>query len=204
MSFIDNSEMIGFDGKQRAVADHFSEKDFVTDNGRQFVKHGPMLREVKKIFGIRFKTVNVIQAPSRTNGMIAAVQVSFGLGKDSERYGEWSATADCGPHNPPGQGNGYPTAVAETRADSRAFRFLLGLDFCSWDEIGKIGNSNINPNGNSNNIGTTQKQVIETKFFGEKNKKIKDVISIVGRNINKLDDLTYDEARTVIMEFNKK
>ncbi len=133
--------MVGADQKERKLADHFEEDDFdiEKDKSNIFVRHDALLRVAKKIWGIKSRYVNTIQSPTKENDWCAVVQVVyiFMAGKLKKDGGErrpeieWSDVGDCRAKTAnPGFKN-YTTALAATRASSRALRFALGLEVCT-------------------------------------------------------------------------
>ena len=75
----------------------------------------------------------VIQTPSEK--MVQAIfSTSFALTND--KYATFVGTADCNAINTTGKFLGYPTAVAESRAEARCLRKALGIRMLSSEEVG--------------------------------------------------------------------
>ena len=194
-------------GKEFQVSEYFSEEDFVLDGGKPFIKHGPMLRAAKELLGIANYSSKVEQAPAGES-VTAAVTVTFTFGTGKDQF-VWSATADYGPYNASPVGNvHYPVAMAETRAAARALRFALGLEFCSYEELGKsVGGSKAFEGGGSSGGGFSspitenQKKAIKGRIIKDKEVDMKKIAKILNRDsfsAEDVDGLTKQEASDIL------
>lgn len=189
------------DGVERNIKDFFQESDFITDNGT-FVKHDGLLKACKKIFRLIEKRVHCLESPTVNNGNVAVARVTYVVRdrENGEQY-VFESLADCCLKNqasPPG--SNYYTAMAETRASGRALRFLLGVDFCTKEEVG-VGipdDELISPNVVA---------VIEKKFLNpETGITIEDVRSFLDRTEQQLPNLnvlTSEEGAKLMQHLNK-
>lgn len=203
------------DGRTLKVHDYFEEKDFITDNGK-FVKHDALLRVCKALFYIKDRDVRILSSPSATNGFFASATVTYGLvpkkenieeaaNKDTfvERdYYSFTSSADCTPENrAPKPADIYYTAMAETRASGRALRFLLGVDFCTKEEIG------IREEG-SQGITDAQMSLIEKKFMSKEGgfslEDVRKILNKTEEDFKDLKDLTLEEASNLINKLHNK
>lgn len=73
-----------------------------------------------------------IQTPSET--MVQAIYTAVFQTEDG--IVEFVGTADCNAKNTKGKFLGYPTAVAESRAEARCLRKALGISILSSEEVG--------------------------------------------------------------------
>jgi hypothetical protein len=215
------------DGRKFKVLDYFNPSDFATDGeGRgTFVKHDALLRVCKELFIILGRDVHIAQSPSEPNGMCATATVRYDLSPKTEEYEkqrkkvaegelkEWEcqhfsfqSSGDCYPANQPqGVGSNYFTAMAETRASGRALRFLLGVDFCTKEEIsGPTQEQGFN---DKDPISENTKSVIEKKFMGRHGvtlNQIRNLLKKTEKEMPSLDCLTVAEGATLMQKLSKK
>lgn len=199
---IKNDEIILIDGTKIEICDVFEEKDFVfKDSNQAFIKHNPMLRATKKHFKILSKESKLYANPFKDNDWCACVKVRYTLKSPIKETIVVEGLADCKVTNSnKGFGN-YTTAMAETRASARALRTILGIEFCSIEELDSGDSNNHSVDGP---IEENQKALIENKFFRELNLTIKDFSDIVGVKINNVNELTKKQAAEAIEKLNAK
>ncbi len=89
------------------------------------------LQRLARSAGIVRQSV-VIQTPAPT--MVQAIYTAAFQTEDG--IVEFVGTADCNGNNTKGKFLGYPTAVAESRAEARCLRKALGIRMLSSEEIG--------------------------------------------------------------------
>lgn len=90
-------------------------------------------RIARKIFGTINTYVNVEQVPTKENGNKTAVSVVV----KAPDYGyEHAGIGDCTFFNTDLPYSNYPFAMAESRAEGRALKKLLGLSCSTFEEIG--------------------------------------------------------------------
>jgi hypothetical protein len=197
--------MVGIDGISRNILDHFKEDDFcVGDDGNVFVYNAALNRIVRSLFLINEHSVAVIQPPQKTNEWCATILASYVIFTNTENPAPFkiSAVADCKTTNAFKGYDKYTTAVASTRASSRALRDILGLDICTVEEVKDLNPKKtkdvIDQNGP---IDDKQKMLIEKKFMNEHT--IDDISKIIERKVDSLDSLTQSEALKVIKTMSK-
>lgn len=214
--------MVGADQEERNLADHFEEDDFdeAKDKRNIFVRHDALLRVAKQIWGIKSRRCNTIQPPTKENDWCAVVEVVYTFmaekpkkdkgGKPKKDKGEcrpeieWSDVGDCRAKTAnPGFKN-YTTALAATRASSRALRFALGLEVCTQEEITDIDDLIDKTSGEP--ALDQQKTLIKDRMIkkhGKKKKKIfADLSEVVGEKVVTLDQLTRGQATDVLEQIN--
>lgn len=206
--------MVGADQEERKLADHFAEDDFdeAKDKRNIFVRHDALLRVAKQIWGIKSRRFNTIQPPTKENDWCAVVEVvyTFMAGKPKKNMSErrpeieWSDVGDCRAKTAnPGFKN-YTTALAATRASSRALRFALGLEVCTQEEITNIDDLIDKTSGEP--ALDQQKTLIKDRMIkkhGKKKKKIfADLSEVVGEKVVTLDQLTRGQATDVLEQIN--
>lgn len=192
------------DGKEYKIKDFFRERDFINDkNSGTFVKHAGLLRVLKKLFSIDSYWANVKQVPLKDNEFCATVEVHYKVSNITSgipRVFDWTATADCHRLNSMSGFEYYTTTIAETRASARALRNLLGVEFCSKEEVaGDIAGADTDLP-----IQGNQRVLLETKFMGELKVSLDEMSKIVNKQLNTLDDLSKDEAANLIEKLNSK
>lgn len=200
-NLISNNKFYPIDGRELVIGSFFNEKDFVASDKEDnvYIKHASLLRVFKKLFNITKYEGLVIQSPLKDNDWCATVESVYIIESNNEGkvlHISWSAVADCNTSNSMPGFEKYTTAVAETRASARAIRNILGLDFCSQEEIAsEQSDDNIS-------IQNHQKVLIETKFIQEMGIKPEEISKILGRDFISLDNLSKGEAAKLIEKLN--
>lgn len=194
---IKDKKMFGIDGTERNVSEFFSDADFQFNNDKLFVSHASLLRVARKAFGILNYEIDFIGLPEKTNEWCATIKVKY----THEKF-HCEAIADCKTSNASRGFERYTTALAETRASARALRNMLGIEFCSAEEV--VDLNNVVSNMDSESIDDTQIMLITKKFFGEKGKQLKDIVKIIDRDVAELKELKKSEAIKILETLNKK
>ncbi len=194
------------DGREITLSDHFHAKDFVVDDKTgSFVKHDALLRVCKELFYILERNVNIVQVPDRTNNMCATAIVSYKLQPKSALSGRiftFQSSADCYYGNHPPHVDRYNTAMAETRASGRALRFLLGVNFCTKEEI--AGNPTDNIDADNDPIKPNTIMLIEKKFMGQHGITIEQIREQAKKpELGTLEELTIAEGAKLIQKLNR-
>jgi hypothetical protein len=83
--------------------------------------------------------VEVIQVPTKDNGYRSAVKVSITATVGDFNEVTHEDVAECTYHNTEGVYRDYPLATAQTRAEGRALKKLLGLNISTFEETGLVG-----------------------------------------------------------------
>ncbi len=199
-------KMIGIDGKERVLGDCFSDDDFEISKDKKdiFIRHDAMLRVAKKTFeGIKKKRSKSLGTPRKQDNFCSVVEVVYLFGNGYEA----SAVADCSQATANRGFKNYTTALAETRASSRALRYALGVELVASEEITDVeslvdGDAGLPALDN-------QKELIKRKFLknkekGGKGKSYKDMSLVVGRKIRTVDELLRGEATDVLQTWNSE
>lgn len=204
-----NQTMIGMDGKERDLGEYFENTDFETskDKSEVFVRHDSLMRVSKKVFkGWKNREVKVHQSPDHQNDWCAVVEVVYTLRHPASpgKLIKISSTGDCRAKTANKNFKNYTTALAETRASSRALRYALGIDMVTKEEVTNIDDI-VDAQANQPALDR-QKAVIDKKILGGakkggKGKSLEDVSEFLGKDIFTLDQLTRGEAEDVIEEF---
>jgi len=186
-------------GEEIAILDVMDASEFdQDDNGNIFVKHATLLKTAKKMFGgIVAKNSEVCQSPEKSNNWNVVVKVSYKFKSGLV----WSAVADCNKSSAPREFEQYPTALAETRASARCLRDVLGVEFCSTEEIATMDTLQNIKIDNKSPVTTTQKKAIST-LLTRCSKSIENITDIIGHSVQSLDELTEAEAVIIIDELN--
>lgn len=200
------------DGRILNIEEYFTEKDFVSDDNGQgnFIKHDALMRVCKKLFSIVGRSVNIIRAPSAANGMCAAATVTYILfakeinsGEIGTQHFSFTSSGDCNPQNAPSfPADRYMTAMAETRASGRALRFLLGVDFCTKEEIAGKAKEYIDDDPISKNALS----MIEKKFMGQHGIKIEQMRKLLKKSEGDMPNLSYltvSEGGELVQKLNR-
>lgn len=196
------------DGRELQIKDYFGEKDFVVgeESDGIFIKHVALLRALKKLFRVNRYHAYINQEPKKDNEWCATVGVCYDIspknveGVPADAEYSWTSVADCNRINSMPGFEKYTTTVAETRASARALRNILGIDFCSKEEVAD-GTNEIEEDGP---IQNHQRVLLETKFMGEMKVSIEDMAKIINKPLNTLDDLTRSQAALLIDKLNSK
>jgi len=199
--------MVGADQKERKLSDHFEEDDFdeAKDKRNIFVRHDALLRVAKQIWGIKDKDLTTVQPPTKENDWCAVVEVvyTFGLVGNKPIF-KWKENGDCRAKTAnPGFKN-YTTALAATRASSRALRFALGLEICTQEEITDI--EDILDKTSGEPAADQQKALIRDRMLQKHDKKKKkafrELSEIVGEKVVTLNQLTRGQATDILEVIN--
>ncbi len=203
---LDDKTFKTIDGREITLSDHFDSKDFVVDDDNgSFVKHDALLRVCKELFYIEQRKVKIVQVPDRTNNMCATAVVTYILEpkvEGSTRYFTFESSADCYYGNHPPHCDRYFTAMAETRASGRALRFLLGVNFCTKEEI--AGNPTDNIDADNDPIKPNTVMLIEKKFMGQNKITIEQIREQAKKpELGALEELTIAEGAKLIQKLNR-
>lgn len=198
--------MMGMDGEERTLGDYFSDDDFEISKDKKdvFIRHNALLRVAKKVFGgIKSRRAKGLGVPKKQDNFCAAAEVVYIFGDDREA----SALADCSSTTASPGFKNYTTALAETRASSRALRFALGVELVASEEMTDIESLVDQEAGLP--AQDQQKQLMKRKFMrkkekGGKGKTYKDISLILGRKVRTLDELTRGEATDVLEVWNSE
>lgn len=197
------------DGRVLSLDEYFQDRDFCTDdNGKSFfVKHDALLRTCKELFHIVERSVHICQSPNKNNGLFATATVSYRLNPKYENDNVddiffFESSADCHPHNSPPGADKYHTAMAETRASGRALRFLLGVEFCTKEEISDGTREYIDDDPISSNV----KNMIEKKFMGQHGIDLGQIRKLLDKTEEEMPDLsvlTVGEGSELVQKLNR-
>jgi hypothetical protein len=198
--------MVGMDGEERILADYFSDDDFEISKDKKdvFIRHNALLRVAKKVFGgIKKRRAKGLGVPKKQDNFCAAAEVVYIFGDGNEV----SALADCSSTTASPGFKNYTTALAETRASSRALRLALGVELVASEEMTDIESLVDREEGLP--AQDQQKQLMKRKFMrkkekGGKGKTYKDISLILGRKVRTLDELTRGEATNVLTAWNSE
>jgi hypothetical protein len=153
----------------------------------------PLLRGLQRIAhkhrgGIQIYSAEIINTPSRDNP-IAAVKVVV-IFKDGTQF---SGVADATPTAHKAPYSHHLVAVAESKAASRAFRQAFNISKATREEIGQPEDESV-----------TDAQLNAIKNLSER-KKIneKAALALIKSKKSSADELTKDEASTLIKALNK-
>ncbi len=213
---LDKGEFHTVDGRKLKLSDHFTGKDFVSDDGSgAFIRHNSLLRVCKELFYITSRDVRIEQVPRSDNRYSATAVVTYVLipkiekldvrDEDKEpiapRQFSFSSSADCYFGNHPPQCDKYMTAMAETRASGRALRFLLGVEFCTKEEIAdnteevELDNAPIKPN---------TVMTIEKKFMGQHGITIEQIRKLIKKpDLETISTLTIAEGAVLTQKLHR-
>ena len=195
------------DGTECKMGEHFQLEDFCEGEGKDKsganlqVLHKALLRVGKKLLGgIKSRQASIHQSPTRANDWCATVHVEIEFGSGVT----WSAVADCKKTNA-NQGFGaYTTALAETRAESRLLRGVLGIPLVSAEEVSSVAMDDLLSGiDDHDDIEKQQAHLIRT-LMNRKNKQLSDIEDVVGRPISGVPDLTKGEASRVLYAWNNE
>jgi len=128
-------EQEGKDGEIEVdLLDQLTAKEvYIADDGTKYPKvHGLRRLIIEKHEGIFSESPVVVQTPSAENGYIAVVTYIAVLGDGQQIAG----CADATRENCQGVYATYLTAMAETRAQGRAYRIKLNISAPSFEEMG--------------------------------------------------------------------
>lgn len=196
--------MMGADGVDRELKEFFKEDDFdeARDKSNIFVRHDALLRVAKQVFGgIKSRIPHTIQYPTKENDWCAVVEVVYTFMKPDI---EWGGVGDCRSRTANVGFKNYTTALAETRASSRALRGVLGVEICTQEEITNI--DDIIDKTQHEPAIDSQKELIKhrmVKKHGKNKKKImKSLSEILARKIVTLDQLTRGDAENILENIN--
>jgi len=171
--------------------DHLNDDEIIeTETGEQIVLVNGLIRIAQQYTDLAGWEVRVVQTPQLDNdwSATAVVKVNFFNGMS------FSDAADCR-RGTAGEGfESYTTSLATTRALGRALRRALRIDLCTSEELTKKDSP----------VTDIQKNMIKKQFIDKDILSIKDVYTIVGRNISSLAELTESEATIIIDKGNKK
>jgi hypothetical protein len=197
------------DGRELNMKDYFRPEDFAVGERADdvYIKHIGLVRVLKQLFFVKARLPRTIQAPTKENEWCAAVEVQYCVipktkDKPILEY-IWGSTADCRTSNAMQGFNKYTTTNAETRASGRAIRQLLGVDFCTMEEVAdqltevEIDNSPIQP---------PQQLLIEKKFMAQCGITLAQIRKLLKKSEEELpilDDLTRSQAADLINLLNK-
>lgn len=212
-------EKIGFegksfttiDGRELVLEDHFRPNDFaVNDKGEAFVTHAALVRVLKETFTILERHVFVHQPPAKGNEWCAVVEVSYriqprfedGLPNPTAGNYFWSSVADCRVSNSMPGMERYTTTIAETRASGRVLRQVLGVDFCTKEELAEQTEDVIPDDSPAT---PSQLVPIEKKFMAGHGITLEQIKTIVGRDdFEVLENLTRREAANLIQKLHRQ
>jgi hypothetical protein len=204
---VKDQEFTTIDNRLFKIGDYFDPEDFGKNERQEvFIKHGPLLRVLKKLFNIVHYEAKITNPPQKTNDWSATVSVSYVissrdiLNKEHHAY-RWTSVAECNKHNAMKQFDLYPVTLAETRASARALRFILGIDLCSLEEV----SDDVGELEDNSPIQDNQKNLLERKFMGEQGFTIEDMKGILKKEkLDSLDELSFTEAAVLCEKLNKK
>ncbi|NPV52608.1 MAG: hypothetical protein HPY71_03685 [Firmicutes bacterium] len=108
----------------------FRERFVRTLQGRDYVLYGGLL-ELARQRGLKRITTNVIQVPSKENGMYAVVEAEV-----ETQDGVFKEVGDASPESVNRTIQPHLLRMAATRAKSRALRDSIGIDMVAWEELG--------------------------------------------------------------------
>lgn len=209
-SFLKEGVFVTIDGRELKVKDHFKAEDIQSEKGGGiFIKHNVLLRTLKQLFTIREYIAYPIQVAEKNNDWCCTAEVKYvvapklekGVGGVVESY-SWQSIADCNRHNAYEKFENFTTTMAETRASVRALRFILGIDVCGSEELTSTDDV-LDSEDENKAIIDTQLSVLTHKFFGEHGFKMADVNRVLKTKYDDLQELSYNEAKTLIQKFNK-
>jgi len=133
---------------------------------------------------------DIIQTPEKKNDWSAAVVVTVKF--KSGYIFSGAADARCGTM---ADGfKGYSTALAETRALGRALRRALRINACTEEEV----------SDEEQPITDIQKNLIKKQFIDKDVISIKDIYTIINRDVSTIGELTEKEATLIIDKASKK
>ena len=112
------------------LSKEFREKFVKTLQGRDYVLYGGLL-ELARQRGLKRITTNVIQIPSKENGMYAVVEAEI-----ETQEGVFKEVGDASPESVNRTIQPHLLRMAATRAKSRALRDSIGIDMVAWEELG--------------------------------------------------------------------
>lgn len=163
-----------------------TEKDIYKENGDEYVYVNSLVRVAKQHAEMQGWDTEIIQAPIPETNWAATVKVRVQF-----RNGDFATgAADCRAETAAAGFELYTTALAETRALGRALRRYLQINLCTYEEKGD----------DDKQIADVQIKLLETKY---KEFDLKDVSSIIGRDISSLKDLRQKEAADLIQTLSK-
>ena len=175
------------------------------DKSNIFVRHDALLRVAKQILGIQDKDLKTVQPPTKENDWCAVVEVVYTFGSPGKSLVcRWKENGDCRAKTAnPGYKN-YTTALAATRASSRALRFALGLEICTKEEITNVDDIIDKTSGEP--AMDQQKMLIKGRMLKKHNKSKKkafaDLSEIVGEKVVTLNQLTRGQAADILENIN--
>lgn len=128
----DKQSRLGTDWEALLAPD---EKGTRKDEGRELaVVLLKGLQRLAQLAGLQRSRVELLHVPSASNGKQGLVQaIYYGEFEDGT---QWVGTADCNTQNTSPKFMKFPTAVAESRAESRMLRKALGISTLSSEEVG--------------------------------------------------------------------
>jgi len=201
-----NGNFYPLNGNTYKVGDYFNISDFVLgEDGGLFVKHSALLRVTKDLFTISFYKATVVNNPTKENNWCCITQVNYLIHTSLNRALQeatynWTSVADCRVDNSMRGFEQYTTTVSETRASARALRNILGVEFCSKEELASSEKKQID----NSPIEQAQKVLIETKFMGELNFTIEEMNEILEKKFDDVAKLTKSDAAFLIEKLNSK
>lgn len=182
------------DGRELKVEDYFRlDRDFAIEGNSGFVKHDSLLRVCKALFHIVNRDVHIHMSKEG----FASASVTYALLPkdfqpknvlDKPKTYYFTSSGDCTKQNaPPAPANIYFTAMAETRASGRALRFLLGVEFCTKEEIGD--RKPVAEEDSDELISKNVVSLIEKKFMGEFGINIEQMRKLLKKDEKEFPDL---------------
>lgn len=157
-------------------------------------------RLVEKFIGeiISSKTA-VVAAPSQMNDNRATVVVSLCVEGFDNLLREVDGAADCCVSNTDAPYNRFPTATAETMAESRALRRILRLNkVVSAEEVSLNAREPEENLVNTENDDITRTQIRFLEVMAQKSKvNIKKVVHKHHPDVNNIKELSYKESKAL-------
>ena len=144
---------------------------------------------------------DVIEAPKESNHNRATVKVKIEILCQNGDYLTFSGVADSYDGNTDVVYRKYPTAIAETRAESRAFRKALRIQTVSADELSKVASEDSREERESY---ITDSQINVFNIVGQRtNINIKAFINSIYPQIVDVKQLKHGEAADLIKKISE-
>lgn len=215
----EDREFTTVDGRTLVMGDYFKPDDFAVDErSGAFVKHDALLRVLKKLFKIRYREADIKQVPVKDNGWSGTVMVMYDVvplkdedqdeapPPDEAKYSRedsysWASTGNCHAGNAPHGFEKYTLVMAETRASGRALRQLLGVEFCTKEELAE---KTVDVEFDDSPIKPNTVMMIEKKFMNQKGITLLQMAKLLKKEpFETLDSLTVAEGQDLTIKLNR-
>lgn len=193
-------------GWSNYVLSHLSDDEKDHDKkGNIIPKTDGLKRLIESLIGpIMEIETNIIQAPSPDNGGIATIRSSITVLLPDGREMKYNGTADCIKSDCDPPYNKFVSAIAETRAEGRAYRKILGLkNVTTSEEIIGADKEDIDIDGEINKTQIGFIDIMCNNVRG-KNLNVKELFhKITGKSYNVIQRYTNKDAFDVTTYLNE-